>query len=1095
MANEYLQRTPTSTGNRRVWTWSGWIKFEKDKGDAYIWHCTTDTANHGFITYRNGNIAFAFNVSSTTYLNVSTVSKIRDFSSWSNLIVVLDTTQTSSRNRYGIYINGIYQPLTITTEPTINISSNFNTTAPHFLGMYGSSISSTYSTEANIADVFFIDGQALTPDVFGFYKVGKGYVSAGSTQSTDFRPGQWVPKTPRVIKTAINNNGGFGVNGFYLPMNDSNNFGADFHCDPNSIIKLQENLPQPRSRIDGAGDYTGALRDDPFKQYLIYAQPNVLGGLQNGYGDYSHIIRGSGSPKTITGGDAGASGTPVISTTQSLYYGSSLYFDGSNDTINVETNDSNYLGRDFTIEFWIWMDSQATQMAFNTTPHTSFAISLNRGGSGQTALFIGNGSSWQLTDFRSGGVLYSQQWNHVAVERYNNAITIYHNGVAQGSYKQGDQVVTNSGTFTGVMPTGSSSLFRYGTYNNISGEPLFGYIQDYRVYSGVAKYKGGFDVPKPYTPVGIATWRAVPDSPANNFATMNPLIEARPSSGSNSPSNSTIVTFADGNLNLSNSASSGNAQRMVSFATIGISTGKWYYEEIPSSNSRVGLSKGFQQLNYTGGTLGSGSGLESSVTYIASGLISLANNAYYNTATTLTPPSYNNTNIIGVSIDASLGENNLTVRFYKDGVGVSALTGVGATSPVREWFPTKTMESSGSGDQRYFNFGQNPTFSGNTTAGTYTDSNNKGLFKYQPPSGFLALCEDNLPTPAISDPGKYFKTVLYTGDGNSGRSIVGVGFQPDFVWIKARTIAYNHRVFDSVRGAGKDNFLLPNSTAVEGDSGNYYGGISSFDADGFSMVYGTGGSNIGINASGENYVAWCWRAGAGTTSTNTNGSITSVVSVNQDAGFSIVSYTGTGSAGATVGHGLGITPAMVIIKSRNEVRSWIVFHRGASPTPNPLSSTTFALGSLSSGCLSLNLANGTFTYTMDGQTNVNGNTYIAYCWAEIEGFSKAFSYIGNGSADGPMIFLGLKPALIIIKRTNDSGNWQIYDSSRMSTNPNNGVLFPNLSNVEGTGSAYDIDFLSNGFKLRSTDTDRNASGSTYVGFAWAESPFQTANSK
>ena len=120
---------------------------------------------------------------------------------------------------------------------------------------------------------------------------------------------------------------------------------------------------------------------------------------------------------------------------------------------------------------------------------------------------------------------------------------------------------------------------------------------------------------------------------------------------------------------------------------------------------------------------------------------------------------------------------------------------------------------------------------------------------------------------------------------------------------------------------------------------------------------------------------------------------------------------------------------------------------------------------------------------------------IAYCWAEIEGFSKAFSYVGNGSADGPMIYLGLKPALIIIKRTNDAGNWQIYDSSRMSTNPNNGVLLPNSSNVEVTGSAYDIDFLSNGFKLRSTDTDRNASGSTYVGFAWAESPFQTANSK
>jgi hypothetical protein len=171
-----------------------------------------------------------------------------------------------------------------------------------------------------------------------------------------------------------------------------------------------------------------------------------------------------------------------------------------------------------------------------------------------------------------------------------------------------------------------------------------------------------------------------------------------------------------------------------------------------------------------------------------------------------------------------------------------------------------------------WNFGQNPTFSGNTTAGTFTDSNSKGLFKYEPPSGFLALCEDNLPTPAIANPGRHFKTVLYTGDGNSGRSITGVGFTPDLIWGKSRTNTAFPFIIDSIRGPG--NRLFTNDT--QGDNLNITS-ISSFNSDGFSM--GSLGTN---NASSQNYVAWCWRAGAGTTSTNTDGSITSVVSVNQD---------------------------------------------------------------------------------------------------------------------------------------------------------------------------------------------------------------------
>jgi hypothetical protein len=367
------------------------------------------------------------------------------------------------------------------------------------------------------------------------------------------------------------------------------------------------------------------------------------------------------------------------------------------------------------------------------------------------------------------------------------------------------------------------------------------------------------------------------------------------------------------------------------------------------------------------------------------------------------------------------------------------------------------------------------------------------LFKYQPPSGFLALCEDNLPTPAIANPGRHFKTVLYTGDGNSGRSIVGVGFTPDLVWIKCRNTARVHGLWDSVRGAS--NYLVSSSTAVEtSDTTN---GLQSFNSDGFSI-----GSVGTFNTSTDTYAAWCWKAGAGTTSTNTNGSITSVVSVNQDAGFSIVSWTGNGSSTATVGHGLGKVPAFLISKARGGTNDWWVVHK--SGNGNLQLNTTSALitsgGTNGSMGYPSTLTNSTFTFTNGSSTvnnaNQSGVTYISYCWAEIEGYSKFGSYVGNGSADGPFVYCGFKPAWVMIKRTDSTGgDWVILNSSMAPTNTSTlTALSPNDTRGEGP-FGFNADLLSNGFKLRVTDSFSNASGGTYIFVAFAESPFQTANAK
>ena len=447
-----------------------------------------------------------------------------------------------------------------------------------------------------------------------------------------------------------------------------------------------------------------------------------------------------------------------------------------------------------------------------------------------------------------------------------------------------------------------------------------------------------------------------------------------------------------------------------------------------------------------------------------------------------------------ISIALDLDSNN--IKFYKNNVLQYNLTNI-LESGADYAFGVSPYSNVAA----TVNFGQNPTFSGNTTAGTYTDSNGKGLFKYQPPSGFLALCEDNLPTPAIKNPGEHFKTVLWTGDGNT-RSITGIGFQPDLVWIKSRNAQLYHLLTNSVTGV--DNTLSTNTTDAESFSTERV--LNSFDSDGFSLNVDDGSGYYGWNVSGQNMIAWCWKAG-GPAVTNTDGSITSQVSANQTAGFSIVSYTGTGAQG-TFGHGLGKTPKFIILKKRDSTNNWSVYHSslGLSNTTYPnwlyLNSTVAEQSSGTAANHPLyQRPSDSLIYLNTGtseSTNVLNGTYIAYCWAEIEGFSKFGSYVGNGSTDGPFVYCGFKPAWVMIKISSVATNgWVIMDNARSSNNPNGETIFANNPDTEYTDiSNREIDFLSNGFKLRNGNgSERNTNGATYIFAAFAESPFQTANSK
>jgi hypothetical protein len=332
---------------------------------------------------------------------------------------------------------------------------------------------------------------------------------------------------------------------------------------------------------------------------------------------------------------------------------------------------------------------------------------------------------------------------------------------------------------------------------------------------------------------------------------------------------------------------------------------------------------------------------------------------------------------------------------------------------------------------------------------------------------------------------------LWAGTDVTPQAITNAAtFKPDLVWVKNRTTSgYWNVWFDSVRGAG--NQLSSNQTDAELASGsNVAGKVSAFNSNGFSLSAGSSSSSS-VNGIGGNYVGWQWQAGQGSSSSNTNGTITSTVSVNASAGFSVVTWTGTGVNGATVGHGLGVAPSLIIAKSRNAVNDWVVYSASVGNTAALLLNRTDAISTSALWFNNTSPTSSVFSLGTISALNGSGTTVVAYCWTPIAGFSAFGSYTGNGSADGPFVYLGFRPKFVMIKRTDTSGfSWEISDSSRNPSNVVNLRLFADLSIADNTQDEYD--YVSNGLKVRTTNTNTNASGGTYIYMAFAENPFKNA---
>ena len=340
-------------------------------------------------------------------------------------------------------------------------------------------------------------------------------------------------------------------------------------------------------------------------------------------------------------------------------------------------------------------------------------------------------------------------------------------------------------------------------------------------------------------------------------------------------------------------------------------------------------------------------------------------------------------------------------------------------------------------------------------------------------------------TNGLDNPELYFNTVQYTGNKPTGQSVTGVGFQPDWYWSKnTPNTGYNHSLIDSVRGVSK--ILSSNNNNAELTSTD---SLTSFDSDGFTLGADANGY---VNQQPDNHVAWCWKAG-GTASSNSDGSITSSVSASTTAGFSIVSYTGNATSGATVGHGLSSQLDVIFIKNRTDAEAWQTYHRPLGATHHLSLNATSSAQDNDTRFNDTDPTSSVFTLGNNDTVNKNSSNFIAYCFAEVKGFSKFGSYTGNGNADGTFVYTGFKPSWLMYKRTDSAHGWFMLDNKRDTFNVSYKMLRAENNDAEDTGSSPVVDFLSNGFKMRNAYTSANASGGTYIYMAFAESPFTNSN--
>ncbi len=986
----YLVRTPSSNGNRDVWTFSCWYKPCVTSYAGYVFTAKNDPGTGSdplfYIYHDAGNIMIYHGLPGANYYYKPN-QKSRDIAGWYHIVVAWDTTQGTASNRVKMWITGeaVTSWHTYNDWPQ-NTDTNLNWTDANnvFGAAYGQNSAGEISGEqiGYIAEAYLLDGTV------------KAATDFGETNSTT---GQWIPKETDFTSSE------YGTNGFYLPFKKNDRYSPYFDGSTSAGIQTADSSDFTL----GTNNFTVeawvySYEDQGQSRYIAGQSPSDGADANSAFGLFIDANNKPRSYVFYSGGNLDLISSTAIA--ENTWYHIALvrnsntftlYLDGT----SVASTTSSITVRDSSAKLGVGMLGEyTTNMQFKGW------ISNFR--------FV-NGSAVYTSNFTPSTSPLTAVTNTKLLCCQNSTITTDNSGTSKTI-----TVVNTANTYSQQM-----APFDYDWYDDHSGKDSHFQAQNITVNDIML------------------------DSPTNNFPTLNFL-----DNGSNS-------TLSQGSLKATFSGWSD------AFGTFQVPfTGKWYVELAVTTkgNNYFGL----WTTNYTDTDASQDYGTGRYIVHHG-GVTGGSSGGYMS--------AWSDGDIIGMAIDCDNGK----LHWAKNGTYGSSGNPATGANPALTFTATdsyKILTAGASGNVASINFGQNGTFSGTKTAQGNADGGGIGDFYYAPPSGFKALCTKNLPTPAIKKSTDHFNLVLYTGNGST-QNITGVGFQPDLVWIKNRIAGDNHKWTDVVRGVTKE--IESNSNDAEATNAD---GLTAFGSDGFSL-----GDDDEYNTNTENYVSWNWKAN-GSGSANNSGDINATVSANSTAGFSIVSWTGNGSNGDTVAHGLGKKPQAIFYKNRAATSGWYMVTEAIDGSQDylALNSTTYAAASSWGAPTSSTISNWTW----------GANAIIAYVWAEIPGFSKIGSYKGNGNDNGPYVYTGFSPAWIMIKRTDSTSSWSIYDVKRGPINPADELVWADLADAEGTSTEYRLDILSNGFKLRDDGfNSQNINNGTFFYMAFAEFPFKYANAR
>jgi hypothetical protein len=1006
--NEYLETTFAEEGDQKTWTWSGWIKRGNTKNylinsdqNFFCGYTSQNSYYQGHLQFKGADDRLAlydWGIPGGGAYGVETVNRFTDTASWYHVVCIYDSTQYDREDRIQIWVNGTRQELQSQNDwgdqgypERFSENSNFNGTGPHFIGADksgGSAGGKPFS--GYIAEVHFIDGQALTPDHFA---------------ETDTIWGHWIPKKFNIKGTPRES---YGTNGFYLefenPTEGSVIFNKTFDDGDvsglahSSIVRLGE------ENISRSGRFAAKF----------YWPDNTTGSRESKVPLAEPIA------------------VKDIGTFRFSWYLPSLRADDPQFGLSRDVNGSNF--QYFSINF----DRQTLNTIFYYRPNAS-GTSYDGVDTGVTAEI----NTW-----------YTAEWTNLGNGYFQLLITNETNNTVVSQTVEDYRAVQDF-LITDIISVDSDVV------------DWTWYIDDF--YLDTYEHKIGADTSgnlHHFWPHSITPYNIHPDSPSNNFnvwATNERIYDGR----------ATEYSYGGQRIRITTGNGGGGS------AILRIPTeGKWYFEHKYEQFSvattpyiSINNEAGNQQLRGYG-------------------------QVYQDSILVADLDSVPEGGIVGVVVDVETNQ----VSFYINGTHFYTVTSSATLADAKiQWYLPRGGASYPPGDSFVTNFGQNPSFLGqNPKEQYYSDDSGYGLFQYSQAVGCKCICTNNLPEP-LATPKENFNTVLYGASGVS-QTINGVGFNPDFVFLKPTAGGWGQTLIDKLRRyviwdtnpASINNSSYPRLSSNLSGGEVQNGGITGFHDDGFYINTDAGYINASTGGTGE-VVAWCWKAN-GEGETNNDGSGTATVSANPNSGFSIVKYTGSGSD-QSIGHGLGKTPQLIICKNRNDSSNWSVNGNvgglvyGSNKLVFQSDGGIFADGNEV-------IAADSSTFTVGGSSATNGvnDSQIAYCFTSVPGMTSIGTYVGTGDTDGEFVHCGFKPAFIMIKHTGTQ-HWIVVDSKRSPVNPGGETLFTATDDPEYTSiSNRETDFLSNGFRIRAgVGTERNESGVTYIYMAFAEQPVKYTN--